>query len=74
VPPNLPPSTHPPAVTHASRQTNLTWLDLSFNKISKIQGLDSLVKLTDLSLFANEISVLEGLDTLRDLQVLSIGE
>lgn len=29
---------------------NLTWLDLSFNLISKIENLDKLTKLTDLSL------------------------
>ena len=31
------------------------WLDLSFNNISKIEGLDKLTKLTDLSLFNNLI-------------------
>ena len=34
---------------------HLEWLDLSFNNISKIEGLDKLTKLTDLSLFANRI-------------------
>lgn len=46
---------------------------LSFNKITKIQGLDALINLTDLSLFDNEITVLEGIDNLTKLNVLSIG-
>jgi Leucine Rich repeats (2 copies) len=54
-------------------QTNLTWLDLSFNKIRKIEGLDTLTSLTDLSLLDNEISELEGLDALSKLQCLSLG-
>lgn len=55
-------------------QTNLTWLDLSFNQISEIQGLEQLTKLQDLSLFNNQIACLQGLDTLQNLNVLSIGE
>lgn len=55
-------------------QTNLTWLDLSFNNISKIEGLETLTQLRDLSLFNNNICVIENLDTLTDLQVLSLGE
>lgn len=55
-------------------QTNLTWLDLSFNKIPKIEGLDTLTKLVDLSLFNNEIQEIENLDKLTQLNVLSIGE
>jgi Leucine-rich repeat (LRR) protein len=35
---------------------NLEWLDLSFNLIEKIEGLEKLTKLTDLSLFSNNIS------------------
>ena len=52
---------------------NLTWLDLSFNKISKIEGLDTLVKLVDLSLFNNQIETIENLDALTELNVFSIG-
>lgn len=55
-------------------QTNLTWLDLSFNQLSAIEGLEQLIKLQDLSLFNNQISSLQGLDTLQNLNVLSIGE
>lgn len=49
-------------------------LDLSFNNIEKINGLENLVNLTDLSLHHNHITKLEGLDTLTKLDVLSIGD
>ena len=52
---------------------NLTWLDLSFNLIEKIEGLDKLSVLEDLSLFSNRISKLENLDYLTNLNVLSVG-
>jgi hypothetical protein len=55
-------------------QTNLTWLDLSFNKIQAIEGLSTLTRLQDLSLFSNAITTIEGLDNLPDLNVLSLGE
>jgi hypothetical protein len=55
-------------------QTNLTWLDLSFNRISVIEGLEALTGLQDLSLFSNRISVLSGLDALMQLNALSIGD
>eukprot|EP00961_Rhodomonas_salina_P134463 1808765-Rhodomonas_salina.1 len=43
-----------------------TRLDLSFNEIEKIEGLETLTKLTDLSLYNNFIKELKvGLDTLR---------
>eukprot|EP00730_Choanoeca_flexa_P015410 TRINITY_DN7071_c0_g2_i1.p1 TRINITY_DN7071_c0_g2~~TRINITY_DN7071_c0_g2_i1.p1 ORF type:complete len:540 (+),score=114.86 TRINITY_DN7071_c0_g2_i1:14-1633(+) len=48
-------------------------LDLSFNQIEVIEGLDKLVKLKDLTLHENRICKLEGLDTLTALEVLSIG-
>jgi hypothetical protein len=54
-------------------QTNLTWLDLSFNKIQKIEGLSTLKQLTDLSLQDNMVSELEGLEELTKLQCFSIG-
>ena len=52
---------------------NLKWLDLSFNLIEKIEGLDQLTKLTDLSLFSNQIKELSGLENLHELNVLSVG-
>ena len=63
-----------PFAACSSLQVNLTWLDLSFNAISKIEGLDKLTKLTDLSLFCNHIEKIENLQTLTNLSVLSIGE
>lgn len=57
----------------ATPQVNLTWLDLSFNQISVIEGLETLTKLQDLSLFNNNISVIGGLDSMTMLNVLSIG-
>lgn len=54
-------------------QVNLKWLDLSFNHITKIVGLDKLGKLVDLSLFNNQITEIDNLDKLVDLNVLSLG-
>jgi Leucine-rich repeat (LRR) protein len=48
-------------------------LDLSFNAIKEISGLDTLVNLTDLSLYNNQITGLKGLDNCKLLNVLSIG-
>lgn len=52
---------------------NLRWLDLSFNLVSQIEGLDKLVNLQDLSLFNNQLKSVSGLDLCRKLNVLSIG-
>ncbi len=51
----------------------LQWLDMSFNKIRKIQGLDKLADLRDLSLYCNKITVIEGLDGCHKLECLSLG-
>lgn len=48
------------------------WLDLSFNKISKIEGLSNNTKIVDLSLANNEIERIENLDGLTELQTLSL--
>ncbi|KAH7278696.1 hypothetical protein KP509_38G052800 [Ceratopteris richardii] len=48
--------------------------DLSFNKIEKIEGLESLKNLDDLSLYCNQIKHIEGLDTLQSLTSLSLGK
>jgi len=53
--------------------TKLTWLDLSFNMIEEIKGLENLRLLEDLSLFSNRITELRGLDNLENLNVLSVG-
>lgn len=55
-------------------QVNLEWLDLSFNSISKLEGLEKLVKLTDLSLFSNKLDKIENIQNLTELVVLSLGD
>lgn len=55
-------------------QVKLTQLDLSFNTISSICGLQNLTALQDLSLFSNNISSLEGLEPLSQLCALSMGK
>ncbi len=49
------------------------FLDLSFNNIEKIEGLENLNKLKDISLFNNQISKLENMNNLEHLEVFSIG-
>lgn len=51
----------------------MKWLDLSFNRISVIEGLETLVNLTDLSLYNNRIMVLDGLQNCAKLNIFSIG-
>eukprot|EP00960_Hanusia_phi_P049833 759816-Hanusia_phi.AAC.5 len=55
-------------IENISHLTNLEWLDLSFNNIGTIEGLENLVKLTDL-----RIEKLKNLQTLTNLNCLSIG-
>ena len=50
-----------------------TSIDLSFNKIKKIEGLETLAKLEDLSLCNNEIEKIVGLDSCLALNALSLG-
>lgn len=47
--------------------------DLSFNRISKVEGLDALVQLTDLSLLQNDIKYIAHLDRCTALECLSLG-
>jgi hypothetical protein len=49
------------------------WLDLSFNKISKIEGMENLINLEDLSLYNNLISDVQGLENCKSLKCLSLG-
>lgn len=48
-------------------------IDLSFNNIEVIEGLNALTKLEDLTLYNNRIATLENMDTLLNLHVFSIG-
>ncbi len=49
------------------------FIDLSFNKIKKLENLAPLTKLKDISLFNNEITILEELHNLPSLQCCSLG-
>lgn len=49
-------------------------VDLSFNNIEVIEGLDELTKLEDLALSHNRIQKIENLDKLTELHVLCIGD
>lgn len=51
---------------------NLTHLHLQWNKITKIEGLEKLVKLKKLYLGKNQISVVENLEGLKYLEELHI--
>lgn len=53
--------------------TSLKELNLSFNYITKIENLETLVNLEVLSLFSNHITKIENLETLEKLVILSIG-
>lgn len=53
--------------------TALKELNLSFNYITKIENLETLVNLEVLSLFSNHITRIENLQTLEKLVTLSIG-
>lgn len=60
-------------IANIGHLVNLKWLDLSFNNISVIEGLENLTQLMDISLYNNKISEIQGLDACKDLQCLSIG-
>ena len=51
----------------------IPFVDLSFNNIKEIKGLQTLVNLRDLSLAHNLIHSVGGLESLCSLQVLSLG-
>ncbi|KIL85655.1 adenylate cyclase [Fusarium avenaceum] len=53
--------------------TNLTSLDLSFNKVKHIKNINHLTKLKELYLVANKISKIEGLEGLDKLTSLELG-
>ena len=51
----------------------ISFSDLSFNNIGKIEGLENNKKLKDLSLFNNQIKKIENVGFLQQLEVFSIG-
>lgn len=53
--------------------TQLEWLDLSFNNIEEIGGLEKLGCLRDLSLANNRLKTIANLDSMcGSLQILSV--
>ena len=48
-------------------------LDVSFNAIADLAGLEKLTRLQDLSLFCNRISAVDCLTGLSNLELLSLG-
>ena len=65
---------HISEITHLSGLRNLTYLDLSFNKISQIQNLESLTQLNSLYLCFNQISQIQNLESLAALNSLYLSE
>ena len=51
----------------------LSTLDLSFNEVREIKGLDELTILRELYLPQNKITTISGLDKLTNLSVLELG-
>ncbi|OBA27875.1 L domain-like protein [Hanseniaspora valbyensis NRRL Y-1626] len=64
-------------ITHISSKvqklTNLTFLDLSFNKVAKIKNLSKLINLKELYLIENGITKIENLEHLINLEILELG-
>jgi len=58
---------------HIHLLPNLTWLDLSFNELRKINNVDGLTKLQELYYANNKITEIEGLETLLNLTQLELG-
>ena len=54
-------------------QVNLTWLDLSYNQIEKVEGLEKLTRLQDLSLHHNKLKCIDSLVHNPALATLSLG-
>jgi len=53
---------------------NVTEIDLSFNKIDRIQGLERCTALRKLTLIGNRLKRVEGLEHLESLEVLQLQE
>lgn len=57
----------------AEQAGSLVRLDISFNAIADVAGLEKLTRLQDLSLFANRVAAVDGLTALSQLELLSLG-
>lgn len=53
---------------------NCRILDISFNRLRKIENLSTLTKLRKLFLCSNKISKIENLDALINLETLELGD
>ena len=52
--------------------TQLTNLELTFNKLTSVKGLEKLTQLTDLHLQGNQLTDVKGLEKLNKLIILSL--
>jgi len=52
--------------------TQLTYLDMSWNKVREVKGLDRLTRLQSLILYCNRLKDIKGLEQLSNLQQLVI--
>ncbi len=59
-------------ITHIETLTGLITLDLAYNKLTKISGLDHQSGLTDLWVNANSISGMESMEYLVKLPALDV--
>ena len=53
---------------------NLEVLDISFNRLRVIEGLEKLTKLKRLFLVSNKITKIDNLGHLKDLELLELGD
>ena len=52
---------------------HLTWLDLSYNQLTEVEGLARLTRLQDLSLHRNQLKTIDALADSPSLVTLSLG-
>lgn len=61
-------------ISNLDALVNLEILDLSYNRIRKIEGLSALCNLRRIYLVHNKIEKIDGLDSLTKLEVLELGD